>query len=94
MSKDQDLVSLTLSILDNPPKHYRLDKDGVFKEAQEQINTLEEFFKLCSDPKGLEILWQIVNKIYRKIDFRRTVCVIFNFYCYSLVFIYISRKVA
>ena len=54
MSKDQDLVSLTLSILDNPPKHYRLDKDGVFKEAQEQINTLEEFFKLCSDPKGLE----------------------------------------
>ena len=54
MSKDQDLVSLTLSILDNPPKHYRLDKDGVFKEAQEQINTLEECFKLCSDPKRLE----------------------------------------
>ena len=79
MGKDQDLVSLTLSILDNPPKHYRLDKDGVFKEAQEQINTLEEFFKLCSDPKGLEILWQIVNKIYRKIDFRRTVCVRFDF---------------
>ena len=52
--KDEDLVSLTLSILDNPPKHYRLDKDGVFKEAQEQINTLEEFFKLCSDPKRLE----------------------------------------
>ena len=43
------------------------------------INTLEEFFKLCSDPKGLEILWQIVNKIYRKIDFRRTVCVRFDF---------------
>ena len=54
MSKDQDLVSLTLSILDNPPKHYRLDKDGVFKEAQEQINTWEEFFKLYSDPKRLE----------------------------------------
>ena len=54
MSKDQDLVSLTLSILDNPPKHYRLDKDGVFKEAQEQINTWEEFFKLYSDPEGLE----------------------------------------
>ena len=54
MSKDQDLVSLTLSILDNPPKHYRLDKDVVFKEAQEQINTWEEFFKLYSDPEGLE----------------------------------------
>lgn len=54
MSKDQDLVSLTLSILDNPPKHYRLDKDGVFKEAQEQINTWEEFFKTYDNPKGLK----------------------------------------
>lgn len=53
-NKDKDLVSLTMSILDNPPKHYRLDKDGVFKEAQEQINTWEEFFKLYSDPEGLE----------------------------------------
>lgn len=54
MSKRDDLVSLTMSILEKPPKHYRLDKDGVFKEAQEQINTWEEFFKLYSDPEGLE----------------------------------------
>ena len=55
MSKDQDLVSLTLSILDNPPKHYRLDKeDGVFKEDQEQVQTWEEYFKLFGNPKGLE----------------------------------------
>ena len=54
LNKDKDLVSLTMSILEKPPKYYRLDKDGVFKEAQEQINTLEEFFKLCSDPKRLE----------------------------------------
>ena len=79
MSKDQDLVSLTMSILDKPPRRYKLDTDGFFKEDQEQINTLEEFFKLCSDPKGLEILWQIVNKIYRKIETRLTVCVSFNF---------------
>lgn len=53
-NKDKDLVSLTMSILEKPPKYYRLDKDGVFKEAQEQINTWEEFFKLYSDPKRLE----------------------------------------
>lgn len=52
--KDEDLVSLTLSILNKPPRRYSLDTDGVFKEAQEQINTWEEFFKLYSDPKGLE----------------------------------------
>lgn len=78
-TKEEDWVSLSMSILDKPLRSYKLDKDGFFKEAQEQINTLEEFFKLCSDPKGLEILWQIVNKIYRKIDFRRTVCVRFDF---------------
>jgi hypothetical protein len=54
MSKDQDLVSLTLSILDKPPKHYRLDKDGVFKEDQEQVQTWEEYFKFFGNPKGLE----------------------------------------
>lgn len=53
-NKDKDLVSLTMSILEKPPKYYRLDKDGVFKEAQEQINTWEEFFKLYSDPEGLD----------------------------------------
>ena len=52
-NKDKDLVSLTMSILEKPPKLYRLDKDGVFKEDQEQI-TWEEFFNLYSDPKGLE----------------------------------------
>lgn len=54
MSKDQDLVSLTMSILDNPPKHYRLDTDGVFKEDQEQINTWEEFFKKYGTPESLQ----------------------------------------
>ena len=53
MSKRDDLVSLTMSILEKPPKLYRLDKDVVFKEDQEQI-TWEEFFNLYSDPKGLE----------------------------------------
>ena len=53
-NKDKDLVSLTMGILEKPPKYYRLDKDGVFKEAQEQINTWEEFFKLYSDPEGLD----------------------------------------
>lgn len=53
-NKDKDLVSLTMSILEKPPKYYRLDKDGVFKEAQEQINTWEEFFKPYSDPEGLD----------------------------------------
>jgi hypothetical protein len=54
MSKDEDLVSLTMSILENPPKHYRLDKDRVFKEDQEQVQTWEEYFKLFGNPKGLE----------------------------------------
>ena len=54
LNKDKDLVSLTMSILEKPPKYYRLDKDGVFKEAQEQINTWEDFFKLYSDPEGLD----------------------------------------
>ena len=53
-NKDKDLVSLTMSILENPPKHYRLDKDGVFKEDQEQVQTWEEYFKLFGNPKGLE----------------------------------------
>ena len=52
-NKDKDLVSLTMRILDKPPKLYRLDIDVVFKEDQEQI-TWEEFFNLYSDPKGLE----------------------------------------
>lgn len=52
--KDEDLVSLSMSILDKPPRSYKLDKDGVFKEDQEQVNTWEEFFRLYSDPKGLE----------------------------------------
>ena len=54
MSKDEDLVSLSMSILDKPPRSYKLDKDGVFKEDQEQINTWEEYFKLFDNPKGLE----------------------------------------
>ena len=54
MSKDQDLVSLTMSILDKPPRRYKIDTDGVFKEDQEQINTWEEYFKLFDNPKGLE----------------------------------------
>ena len=52
--KDEDLVSLSMSILDKPPRSYKLDKDGVFKEDQEQVNTWEEFFRLYSDSKGLE----------------------------------------
>ena len=54
MSKDEDLVFLSMSILDKPPRSYKLDKDGVFKEDQEQVNTWEEFFRLYSDSKGLE----------------------------------------
>ena len=54
MSKDEDLVSLSMSILDKPPRSYKLDKDGFFKEDQEQVNTWEEFFRLYNDPKGLE----------------------------------------
>ena len=54
MSKDEDFVSLSMSILDKPPRSYKLDKDGVVKEDQEQVNTWEEFFRLYSDPKGLE----------------------------------------
>ena len=54
MSKDQNLVSLTISILDKPPRSYKLDTDGVFKEDQEQIETWEEYFKLFDNPKGLE----------------------------------------
>ena len=52
--KDEDLVSLSMSILDKPQRSYKIDKDGVFKEDQEQVNTGEEFFRLYSDPKGLE----------------------------------------
>jgi len=52
--KDEDFVSLSMSILDKPPRIYKIDKDGVFKEDQEQVNTWEEFFRLYSDPKGLE----------------------------------------
>ena len=52
--KDEDLVSLSMSILDKPPRSYKIDKDGVFKEDQEQVNTWEEFFRRYSDPKGLE----------------------------------------
>ena len=52
--KDEDLVCLSMSILDKPPRSYKIDKDGVFKEDQEQVNTWEEFFRLYSDPKGLE----------------------------------------
>ena len=51
MSKDQDLVSLTMSILDKPPRRYKIDTDGVFKEDQEQISTWEEYFKLFDNPK-------------------------------------------
>ncbi|OTG87933.1 hypothetical protein [Acinetobacter sp. ANC 3832] len=54
MSKDQDLVFLTMRILDKPPRSYKLDKDGVFKEDQEQIETWEEYFKLFDNPKGFE----------------------------------------
>ena len=71
--KDEDLVSLSMSILDKPPRSYKIDKDGVFKEDQEQVNTWEEFFKLYSDPKGLENFMADREQIYRKIDFRRTV---------------------
>ena len=48
--KDEDLVSLSMSILDKPQRSYKIDKDGVFKEDQEQVNTWEEFFRLYSDP--------------------------------------------
>ena len=72
-TKEEDWVSLSMSILDKPLRSYKLDKDGFFKEAQEQINTLEEFFKLYSDPKGLENFMADREQIYRKIDFRRTV---------------------
>lgn len=51
MSKDQDLVSLTMSILDKPPRRYKLDTDGVFKEDQEQINTWEEYLNYLIIPK-------------------------------------------
>jgi hypothetical protein len=51
MSKDQDLVSLTMSILDKPPRRYKIDTDGVFKEDQEQISTWEEYFKLFDNLK-------------------------------------------
>jgi hypothetical protein len=54
MSNSKDLVSLTMSILDKPPRSYKLDKDGVFKENHKQINTWEEYFKLFGDPQGLE----------------------------------------
>ena len=54
MSKDQDLVSLAMSIVDNPPRRYKLDTDGFFKEDQEQIITWEEYFKLFDNPKDLE----------------------------------------
>jgi hypothetical protein len=52
MSKDQDLVSLTLEILDKPPKHYKLDADGVFREEKQQL-TWEAFFKTYN-LEGLE----------------------------------------
>ena len=52
MGKRDDLVSLTMSILEKPPKHYSLDTDGVFKEDQEQI-TWEEYFKLFDNPEDL-----------------------------------------
>lgn len=51
--KDEDLVSLSMTILDKPPRSYKLDKDGVFKEDQEQVSW-EDFFKLYGDPKGLD----------------------------------------
>lgn len=52
-SKDDDLISLTMSILENPPKHYNLDTNGVFKEDQKQI-TWEDFFKTFDNPEDLE----------------------------------------
>ncbi len=35
MSKNKNLVSLTMDILDTPPKHYKLGTDGVFREEKQ-----------------------------------------------------------
>lgn len=43
-SEVQDLVSLTLSILDKPPKFYELGDNGVFKEKEQQF---KHNFKEC-----------------------------------------------
>ena len=34
-SKDQDLISLTMKIIDEPLKHYKADAGGVFREIKQ-----------------------------------------------------------
>lgn len=41
MSKKNDLISLTMDILDNPPKHYKLGTNGVFRE--EKLHLIHNF---------------------------------------------------
>ena len=36
-SKDQDLISLTMKIIDEPLKHYKADAGGVFREIKQPL---------------------------------------------------------
>jgi hypothetical protein len=45
-SKDQDLISLTMNIIDEPLKHYKADADGVFREVKQLNNhNFDEYIK-------------------------------------------------
>ena len=37
ISKDQDLISLTMKILDEPLKHYKADSYVVFREVKQSL---------------------------------------------------------
>lgn len=43
-SKDQDLIYLTMKIIDEPLKHYKSDADGVFREVKQPHN-FDEYIK-------------------------------------------------
>jgi hypothetical protein len=43
-SKDQDLIHLTMKIIDEPLKHYKADADGVFREVKQSYN-FDEYTK-------------------------------------------------
>ena len=46
-SKDQDLISLTMNIIDEPLKHYKADADGVFREVKQLNNhNFDEYIKI------------------------------------------------
>ncbi len=53
-SKNQDLISLTMKIIDEPLKHYKVDADGVFREVKQPLsNNFDECIENV-DAQGLK----------------------------------------